>query len=232
LCHDLKMNFTAEHSLYMLNKKIIQCKLCPRLSNYINRVGEIKVKRFLDEHYWAKPLQGFGDAKAKLLVIGLAPAAHGGNRTGRMFTGDDSGNWLAKAMFETRFANMPTSQSSNDGLILKDVYITAVVRCAPPLNKPSLVEISNCSQHLLAELNILNNTKVILTLGKIAFDTFRKTSNLSELTFYHGARYSIASGKTLLVSYHPSRHNTNTGKLTWQMWINIFKTARSIITDK
>jgi uracil-DNA glycosylase family 4 len=226
------MNFTAEHSLYMLNKKIIQCKLCPRLSNYINQVGEIKVKRFLDEHYWAKPLQGFGDAKAKLLVIGLAPAAHGGNRTGRMFTGDDSGNWLAKAMFETRFANMPTSQSSNDGLILKDVYITAVVRCAPPLNKPSLVEISNCSQHLLAELNILNNTKVILTLGKIAFDTFRKISNLSGLTFYHGARYSIASGKTLLVSYHPSRHNTNTGKLTWQMWINIFKTARSIITDK
>jgi uracil-DNA glycosylase len=226
------MNFTAEHSLYMLNKKIIQCKLCPRLSNYINRVSEIKVKRFLDEHYWAKPLQGFGDAKAKLLVIGLAPAAHGGNRTGRMFTGDDSGNWLAKAMFETRFANMPTSQSTNDGLILKDVYITAVVRCAPPLNKPSLVEISNCSEHLLAELNILNNTKVILTLGKIAFDTFRKISNLSGLTFYHGARYSIASGKTLLVSYHPSRHNTNTGKLTWQMWINIFKTARSIITDK
>jgi uracil-DNA glycosylase len=226
------MNFTAEHSLYMLNKKIIQCKLCPRLSNYINRVSEIKVKRFLDEHYWAKPLQGFGDAKAKLLVIGLAPAAHGGNRTGRMFTGDDSGNWLAKAMFETRFANMPTSQSTNDGLILKDVYITAVVRCAPPLNKPSLVEISNCSEHLLAELNILNNTKVILTLGKIAFDTFRKISNLSGLTFYHGACYSIASGKTLLVSYHPSRHNTNTGKLTWQMWINIFKTARSIITDK
>jgi uracil-DNA glycosylase len=224
------MNFTAEHSLYMLNKKIIQCKLCPRLSNYINRVSEIKVKRFLDEHYWAKPLQGFGDAKAKLLVIGLAPAAHGGNRTGRMFTGDDSGNWLAKAMFETRFANMPTSQSTNDGLILKDVYITAVVRCAPPLNKPSLVEISNCSEHLLAELNILNNTKVILTLGKIAFDTFRKISNLSGLTFYHGARYSIASGKTLLVSYHPSRHNTNTGKLTWQMWINIFETARSIIT--
>jgi uracil-DNA glycosylase family 4 len=232
LCPDLKMNFTAEHSLYMLNKKIIQCNLCPRLSNYINRVGQMKVKRFLDENYLAKPLQGFGDAKAKLLVIGLAPAAHGGNRTGRMFTGDDSGDWLAKAMFETGLANIPTSQSSNDGLILKDVYITAVVRCAPPLNKPSLVEISNCSQHLLAELNILNNTKVILTLGKIAFDTFRKISNLSRLTFYHGACYSIASGKTLLVSYHPSRHNTNTGKLTWQMWINIFKIARSIITDK
>jgi uracil-DNA glycosylase len=230
--HDLKMNFTAEHSLYMLNKKVIQCNLCPRLSEYINRVGEIKVKRFIDEHYWAKPLQGFGDAKAKLLVIGLAPAAHGGNRTGRMFTGDNSGDWLAKAMFETGFANIPTSQSSNDGLILKDAYITAVVRCAPPLNKPSLLEISNCSQHLLAELSILNNTKVILTLGKIAFDTFCKVSDLSGLTFYHGACYSIASDKTLLVSYHPSRHNTNTGKLTWQMWISIFNTARSIITDK
>jgi uracil-DNA glycosylase len=232
LCPDPKMDFTAEHPLYMLNKKIIQCNLCPRLSNYINRVGEIKVKRFIDEHYWAKPLHGFGDAKAKILVIGLAPAAHGGNRTGRMFTGDDSGDWIAKAMFETGFANISTSQSSNDGLILRDVYITAVVRCAPPLNKPSLVEISNCSQHLLAELNILNNTKVILTLGKIAFDTFRKISNLGGLTFYHGACYSIASGKTLLVSYHPSRRNTNTGKLTWQMWINIFKTARSIIAGK
>ena len=224
------MNFTAEHSLYMLNKKIIQCNLCPRLSSYINRVGQMKLKRFLDEHYWAKPLQGFGDVRAKLLIIGLAPAAHGGNRTGRMFTGDDSGDWLAKAMFETGFANIPTSKSSDDGLILKDAYITAVIRCAPPLNKPSLVEISNCSQYLSTELDILSNTKVVLTLGKIAFETFCKVSNLDGLTFHHGACYSIASGKTLLVSYHPSRRNTNTGKLTWQMWINIFETARSIIT--
>jgi uracil-DNA glycosylase len=224
------MNFTGEHSLYVLNRKIIQCNLCPRLSSYINRVGEMKVKRFIDEHYWAKPLQGFGDAEAKLLVIGLAPAAHGGNRTGRMFTGDDSGDWLAKAMFETGFANIPTSKSSDDGLILKDAYITAVIRCAPPLNKPSLVEISNCSQYLSTELDILSNTKVVLTLGKIAFETFCKVSNLDGLTFHHGACYSIASGKTLLVSYHPSRRNTNTGKLTWQMWINIFETARSIIT--
>jgi uracil-DNA glycosylase family 4 len=224
------MNFTGEHSLYVLNRKIIQCNLCPRLSSYINRVGEMKVKRFIDEHYWAKPLQGFGDAEAKLLVIGLAPAAHGGNRTGRMFTGDDSGDWLAKAMFETGFANIPTSKSSDDGLILKDAYITAVIRCAPPLNKPSLVEISNCSQYLSTELDILSNTKVVLTLGKIAFETFCKVSNLDGLTFHHGACYSIGSGKTLLVSYHPSRRNTNTGKLTWQMWINIFETARSIIT--
>ena len=227
---NLKMNFTGEHSLYVLNRKIIQCNLCPRLSSYINRVGEMKVKRFIDEHYWAKPLQGFGDAEAKLLVIGLAPAAHGGNRTGRMFTGDDSGDWLAKAMFETGFANIPTSKSSDDGLILKDAYITAVIRCAPPFNKPSLVEISNCSQYLSTELDILSSTKVVLTLGKIAFETFCKVSNLDGLTFHHGACYSIASGKTLLVSYHPSRRNTNTGKLTWQMWINIFETARSIIT--
>jgi uracil-DNA glycosylase family 4 len=206
------MNFALDHSLHTLNKKIIECNLCPRLLNYIHQVGEIKVKRFIDEHYYAKPLQGFGDVRAKLLIIGLAPAAHGGNRTGRMFTGDESGDWLARAMFETGFANIPTSKSSNDGLILKDAYITAIIRCAPPLNKPSLVEISNCSQYLVTELNILSNTKVILTLGRIAFDTFCKVSNL--------------------VSYHPSRRNTNTGKLTWQMWINIFETARSIITNK
>ena len=224
------MNFIGEHSLYVLNRKIIQCNLCPRLSSYINRVGKMKVRRFIDEHYWAKPLQGFGDAQAKLLVIGLAPAAHGGNRTGRMFTGDDSGDWLAKAMFETGFANIPTSKSSDDGLMLKDAYITAVIRCAPPLNKPNPVEILNCSQYLSTELDILSNIKVVLTLGKIAFDTFCKISNLNGLTFHHGSCYSIASGKTLLVSYHPSRRNTNTGKLTWQMWINIFETARSIIT--
>lgn len=226
------MNFTAEHLLYRLNKKVIQCTLCPRLSNYIKQVGQIKASRFIDEDYWAKPLPSFGDANAKLLIIGLAPAAHGGNRTGRMFTGDSSGDWIAKAMFETGFANMPTSHSRNDRLILKDAYITAVVRCAPPVNKPSLFEILNCSQYLLAELKILKTARVILTLGKIAFDTFCRTSNLKGLVFYHGARYSIGSGKTLLVSYHPSRQNTNTGKLTWQMWINIFKNARSIITRK
>jgi uracil-DNA glycosylase family 4 len=224
------MDCTGEHLLHRLNKKVIQCSSCPRLSNYIKQVGQIKISRFINEDYWAKPLPSFGDARAKLLIIGLAPAAHGGNRTGRMFTGDSSGEWVAKAMFETGFANMPTSQSRNDRLILKDAYITAVLRCAPPINKPTLVEISNCSQYLVAELKILyKTTKVILTLGKIAFNTFCMTSNLKGLVFYHGACYSIGSGKTLLASYHPSRQNTNTGKLTWQMWISIFKIARSII---
>src|SRR5919204_1625260 len=186
-------SIAEEYSLLnRVNERVTRCRLCPRLLNYIEHVGKIKVKRFKDEDYWAKPLPSFGDTKAKLLIVGLAPAAHGGNRTGRMFTGDSSGDWIAKAMFETGFANIPTSQSSNDGLILKDVYITAIIRCAPPLNKPSLVEISNCSQYLVTELNILSNTKVILTLGRIAFDTFCKVSNLSGLAFCHGACYSIA----------------------------------------
>ena len=230
---EFKMDFASEHLLNGVNKKVIQCNLCPRLTGYISKVGQIKVKRYITENYWAKPLPSFGDAKAKLLIVGLAPAAHGGNRTGRMFTGDSSGDWIAKAMFETGFTNIPTSQSRIDGLILEGVYITAVVRCAPPSNKPNLLEILNCSQYLLAELKILDKTtKVILTLGKIAFDTFCRISNLKRLVFYHGACYSIASGKTLLVSYHPSRQNTNTGRLTWQMWIDIFKAARSLIMDK
>ena len=227
------MNSSEESSLYGINERVIQCKLCPRLSNYIQEIGRSKVKRFMNEDYWAKPLPGFGDVEAKLLIIGLAPAAHGGNRTGRMFTGDSSGDWVAKALFQTGFANISTSQCRNDGLILKDAYIVAAVRCAPPNNRPSPFEISNCSQYLLAELNILDcKTKVILALGKIAFDAYCKTSNLKGLSFGHGAHYCIGKDKTLLASYHPSRQNTNTHKLTWQMWINIFKTARSLISDR
>ena len=224
---------SEEPSLFKINEIVTQCKLCPRLSHYIQEVGKYKVKRFKNEDYWAKPLSGFGDVRAKLLIIGLAPAAHGGNRTGRMFTGDSSGDWVAKALFQTGFANMPTSKFRNDGLILKGAYIIAAVRCAPPDNKPSPFEISNCSQYLLAELNVLNcTTKVILTLGKIAFDAYCKASNLKGLSFGHGVHYYIGKDKTLLASYHPSRQNTNTRKLTWQMWIDIFKTARSLILDR
>ena len=227
------MNSLEESSLHRINERIIQCKLCPRLSNYIQQIGKSKVKRFINEDYWAKPLPGFGDVEAKLLIIGLAPAAHGGNRTGRMFTGDSSGDWVAKALFQTGFANIPTSQFRNDGLILKGAYIVAAVRCAPPNNKPSPFEISNCSQYLLAELNVLDcTTKVILTLGKIAFDAYCKASNLKGLSFGHGVHYYTGKDKTLLASYHPSRQNTNTRKLTWQMWIDIFKTARSLILDR
>ena len=220
-----------EYSLLTrINERVTRCRLCPRLLDHIEHVGKIKVKRFKNEDYWAKPLPSFGDTKAKLLIIGLAPAAHGGNRTGRMFTGDSSGDWVAKAMFETGFATIPISQSRNDGLILKDAYITAAVRCAPPNNKPSLSETLNCSQYLLEELKILDHTiRVILTLGKIAFDTYCRIANLKGLIFRHGVYYSIGDGKILLASYHPSRQNTNTGKLTWQMWIDVFRTAESMI---
>jgi len=216
--------------LHRLNEKIIRCKLCPRLTKYIREFRTTKTKRDLDHVYWAKPVPTFGDPKARLLVIGLAPAAHGGNRTGRIFTGDSSGDWLVKALFETGFANKPTSISKDDGLILKDAYLTAATRCAPPQNKPTSLEITNCSQYLLAELKILEKTtKVIVVLGKIAFDTYCAMYHIKGLKFGHNKIYTLSNDKTLIVSYHPSRRNTNTGTLTWQMWINIFEAARSII---
>jgi uracil-DNA glycosylase len=214
--------------LRLINHKVIKCTCCPRLSQYIKQIGQEKVKRFISEEYWARPLPSWGDPNARLLIVGLAPAAHGGNRTGRMFTGDGSGDWLARAMYESGFANMPTSRSKDDGLVLKDVYITAAIRCAPPDNKPLTIELMNCSQYLVSELQILKNIKVILMLGKVGFDAYCRASGLRKLRFSHGASYEI-NGKMLLASYHPSRQNTNTGKLTWQMWFDIFKKARSIL---
>lgn len=219
-------------SLDEINKRIIYCDLCPRLTNYITEIGKLKTKRFISQDYWAKPLPSFGDVKAKLLIIGLAPAAHGGNRTGRLFTGDSSGNWVVRALYETGFANISTSESRNDGLVLKDVYISTAVRCAPPKNSPTRLEIASCSQYLISELITLDRTvRVVVTLGKIAFDAYCKIMNFHRLTFGHNTRYNIRDGKTLLASYHPSRQNTNTGKLTWQMWISIFRTAKSIICE-
>jgi len=215
-----------------LNEKVIECKLCPRLSEYIKFIGQTKVKRFINENYWAKPIPGYGDPKAALLIIGLAPAAHGGNRTGRIFTGDSSGDWLAKVLFETGFANKSTSISKNDGYILNGAHVTAVVKCAPPKNIPFPSEILNCSQYLQEEIKILENTtKVVITLGKLAFDTYCKINNLTKLVFGHKKIYPVECEKTLISSYHPSRRNTSTGKLTWEMWLDIFKIAKSIITS-
>ena len=214
--------------LHYINRKVVECTLCPRLSQYIRRIGQEKVRRFLHEEYWARPLPSWGDPNARLLIVGLAPAAHGGNRTGRMFTGDGSGDWLARAMYESGFANIPTSKSKDDGLVLRDVYITAAIRCAPPENKPLATELMNCSHYLITELQILENIKVIVTLGKIGFDAYCQAAGLTKLRFSHGASYEI-KGKILIASYHPSRQNTNTGKLTWQMWFDIFKKARSML---
>ena len=218
----------SHDKLHWINHKVIGCTRCPRLSHYIRQIGQEKVKRFAREEYWARPLPSWGDPNARLLIVGLAPAAHGGNRTGRMFTGDGSGDWLARAMYQSGFANMPTSRSKDDGLMLKDAYITAAIRCAPPDNKPLTIELMNCSQYLVSELQILKNIKVILMLGKIGFDAYCRAAGLRKIRFSHGASYEI-NGKMLLASYHPSRQNTNTGKLTWQMWLDIFKKARSIL---
>jgi uracil-DNA glycosylase family 4 len=198
--------------------------------SYTRLVGKNKVRRYSNEEYWAKPVTGFGDTDANLLIIGLAPGAHGANRTGRLFTGDHSGQWLMKALYESGFSNIPSSISAKDGLILKNVFITSCVRCAPPSNKPLNSELVNCSNYLVKELEILKKVKVVITLGHIAFQTYCKINDLKNLQFYHLANYRI-NETHLIVSYHPSRQNTNTQKLTWPMWINVFDLAKTILSS-
>lgn len=210
--------------LKTLNQKIIKCKKCPRLTSYICKVSKDKVKRFEDQNYWGRPLTGFGDIKARLLVIGLAPAAHGGNRTGRMFTGDSSGDWLAKVLFTFGFANKPSSQKIDDGLQLIDTYVTASARCAPPENKPTREELYNCFPFLEEELKILQNVKVIVCLGRIAFDTCCKLLDMKHVRFSHGTKF-IHEKFVIICSYHPSRQNTQTRRLTWDQWSSIFSDA-------
>jgi len=203
---------------------------CKRLVSYTRLVGKNKVRRYSNEEYWAKPVTGFGDTDANLLIIGLAPGAHGANRTGRLFTGDHSGQWLMKALYEIGFSNIPSSLSALDGLILKNVFITSCLRCAPPSNEPLNSELVNCSNYLVKELEILKKVKVVITLGHIAFQTYCKINDLKKLQFYHLAKYRI-NDKHLIVSYHPSRQNTNTQKLTWPMWINVFDLAKTILSS-
>jgi len=219
-----------------LNQKIISCRLCLRLVKWRERVAADKVARYRNEKYWGKPVTGFGDPNARLLIVGLAPAAHGANRTGRMFTGDRSGEWLYGTLHKFKFANKPISLSANDNLRLTDCYITAVVRCAPPGNKPTKDEIENCQRYLLDEIKILKKVGVIVALGKIAFD--RTIDSIEKLSikhfdrrpkFAHGAKYRINTNLTLIASYHPSQQNTFTGKLTHKMFDEIFRDVRKII---
>ncbi len=230
------MTNTNGNHLYQLNRRVISCRKCPRLVEWRERVAREKVARFSDCTYWGKPLPGFGDPDAGVLIVGLAPAAHGGNRTGRMFTGDRSGDWLFSTLHKFGFASQPTSVSLDDGLRLKDCYITAVVQCAPPQNKPLKEEIENCQPYLLEELRVLMNVTVIVALGKLAFD--RTIISLEAIgkchfdrkqKFAHGAEYDIANGLTLISSYHPSQQNTFTGKLTKPMFESIFRKARHLI---
>lgn len=214
-----------------LNKRIINCKKCQRLSSYIKLISKNKVKRFADQKYWGKPLPGFGDTKAQLLIVGLAPAAHGGNRTGRMFTGDSSGDWVAKVLYNHGFASKPTSEKLNDGFKLINSYITAAVRCAPPENKPTKEEFDNCFCFLEEEFSILKNISVIICLGRIAFDTTSKYMGLKGEKFSHGKIISC-NGLKIICSYHPSRQNTQTGRLTWKQWNSVFSKARKLIDNK
>ena len=189
----------------------------------------MKRRQFRDWEYWGKPLPGFGDSKARLLILGLAPAAHGGNRTGRMFTGDGSAQFLVSALHKFGFANKPTSEEVDDGLVLKDAYMTAIVRCAPPNNKPNRGEIENCQQYWAQEIKLLKNVRVVLALGRVAFDTYvryLKTQGVSasDLDFKHAAFFSLPEPfPALCASYHPSRQNTQTGRLTVKMFDRVFR---------
>ncbi|MGC1708271.1 MAG: uracil-DNA glycosylase [Nitrosotalea sp.] len=215
-------------SLQRLNSNIIKCKKCPRLASYIRKIADDKVKRFNNERYWGRPLTGFGDIHARLFIVGLAPAAHGGNRTGRMFTGDSSGDWVAKALYENGFASQPTSLSADDGLRLIDTYITASVRCAPPQNKPTKEEFENCFPYLIEEFSLLKKVKVVVCLGRIAFDTCCKLLHIKGVDFSHGKSFTHQH-LTIICSYHPSRQNTQTGRLTWKQWSMIFTKARKFL---
>jgi len=221
-------------ALRALADRVTSCRKCPRLVNHISMVSRDKVRRFRNWRYWGRPLPGFGDPEAKLLIIGLAPAAHGGNRTGRMFTGDSSGDWLIKALYETGFSNQPRSVGRDDGLELISTYITAVVRCAPVRNRPVAEEIRNCSEHLLEEVRLLDKVETVLTLGRTAFDTYMRyvcprDSGLKP-RFQHGGFCKLKGLPTLVTSYHPSRQNTQTGRLTWEMWISVFEKIKRILT--
>ena len=229
--------------LERLQTIVINCRKCPRLVAYLKEVSNHKPNRFRDWDYWSKPLPSFGDPHARILIVGLAPAANGGNRTGRMFTGDRSGEWLFNALYEFGFANQPNSLRRDDGFELENCYITATIRCAPPENKPLPEEIENCRPYFLKELDLLKNVQIIVPLGQIAFTQTLKSLRLKgydvpHLSFGHGKIYSlrtpnsvrnadVRSLRTLITTYHPSQQNTQTGKLTRPMFHQIFKMVRS-----
>ena len=213
-------------ALYALSTQVVKCRECPRLVRWREEVAEVKKVAYRSDTYWGKPVPGFGDESAQLLIVGLAPAAHGANRTGRLFTGDRSGEWLFRALYKSGYANQSTSQTRNDGLTLKGAYITAVCRCAPPQNKPTRDEESRCRPFLEKELALLNDVGVIVALGKIAFDAISDHFSLRPRhKFSHLCEVRIDENRVLLGSYHPSQQNTFTGKLTEEMFDAVFTRA-------
>lgn len=221
--------------LTVLNREVVACTRCPRLVEYRERIAREKRRAYLSWDYWGKPVPGFGDPHARVLIMGLAPGAHGSNRTGRPFTGDASGNFMYPVLYETGFASQPTATDRDDGMKLKDLYITAAVRCAPPDNKPLPQELAECAYFLDRELAGLEKVKVVVALGKIGFDAYLNYLKRRGLLvtrapylFKHGAHYPLPDGKVLLASYHPSNQNTQTGKLTRKMFVEIFQEAARI----
>lgn len=229
------MTVTSPNSLEALNALIVNCDLCPRLRSHSAEIARVRRRAYSEWEYWGRPVPSFGDPEARVLALGLAPGAHGSNRTGRPFTGDGSGDFLYPILYEAGFASQPKAISRDDGMALKDLWITSVARCAPPGNKPTPEELRNCAPWVDQEIALLKKLRMVVCLGKIAFDGLlaheqRRGAKMTRAsyTFAHGAEFTLPSGLKALASYHPSLQNTNTGKLTRPMFLEIFKRARHL----
>jgi uracil-DNA glycosylase family 4 len=233
------MSSAQRGTLESVHTGITACERCRRLRTYCGRIAEQKKREFQSWSYWGRPVPGFGDAQARLLIVGLAPAAHGGNRTGRVFTGDSSGDWLYEALHRFGFANQPLSASRGDGLRLTDCYVTAAARCAPPDNRPTALELQRCRPWLAGELALLTRVRVVIGLGGIAREAWLKASGWWDRlpprerpAFGHCTATTLPDGTVFIASYHPSRQNTNTGTLTRAMWYRTFREARRILSER
>ena len=225
--------------LTRLNRRIVACTACPRLRAHCRAVAAVRKPAFSDQVYWGRPVPSFGDPAARLLLVGLAPGAHGSNRTGRMFTGDASGEWLFEALHRFGFASRPDSVSRDDGLALRDCYITAAIHCAPPDNRPARDELARCRRYLEGEIGLLDSVRVVVGLGRIGWESWLGAAGWWDRLgargrprFAHGAEAVLPDGRVLIASFHPSRQNTNTGRLTRPMWHAIFARARRLLDGR
>jgi uracil-DNA glycosylase family 4 len=212
----------------ILNKEIISCAKCKRLKNFREKIALEKRKQYENQNYWGKPITGFGDLNSEILMLGLAPAAHGGNRTGRVFTGDKSADFLFKCLYTAKFSNKSQSIHVNDGLVLKNIYLTVALKCVPPFDKPTTKELTDCFKYLNRELNLLKRLKIVVALGQIAFDSCLKLFDLKkkDFKFYHGARYRINENIEIVASYHPSPRNVNTNRLNENKMVKLLRSLK------
>ena len=224
--------------LLRLNQEIVKCRKCKRLVTFRKKIATEKRKQFVNEIYWGKPINGFGDSNAQLLMIGLAPAAHGGNRTGRVFTGDKSADFLFKCLYQAKLANQPTSNYRDDGLKLHNLYLTAALKCVPPGDKPTPIELKTCFRFFKSEINLLSKVNIIVALGKIAFDAclnlYKENHPIKnkDFIFSHGAKYELPDKKILIGSYHPSPRNVNTGRIDIKKMVKLLKEVKKLLNNK